>query len=261
LRQIPPERRPALVYLRGAPIPEEKHLVAIVGTRHPSDFGRESAESFAAYLTAVGIRVVSGLARGIDTTAHEQSLSLGTIAILGAGVGQVYPEENQGLAENLLRQGGSLLSPFPLDQVPLPRNFPDRNELIAALSAGVVVVEGAEKSGAAITGRHALSMGKSVAVLAQDFRTEFGRGAIRLQQCGGEFVTREEEAVEVIFRRFGGFAGTAAGNLGNLPKKNSFSFREFQKASGRSVPEAIALLEEGILQGRIERFGARYRLT
>ncbi|MGZ3662186.1 MAG: hypothetical protein ACXVCK_18945, partial [Bdellovibrionota bacterium] len=60
---------------------------------------------------------------------------------------------------------------------------------------------------------------------------------------------------------FGGFAGTAAGNLGNLPKKNSFSFREFQKASGRSVPEAIALLEEGILQGRIERFGARYRLT
>src|SRR5262249_28300498 len=139
-QHVPPERRPALLYLRGAGIPKEDQMVGIVGTRSPSDAGRESAQSFGAYLGAIGIRVVSGLARGIDTIAHEQSLSAGTIAVLGSGVGEVYPAENQALAESILQHGGSLLSPFPLDQVPLPQNFPDRNELIAALAAGVIVV-------------------------------------------------------------------------------------------------------------------------
>ena len=99
--QLPPERRPALLYVRGAPVPEEKHLVAIVGTRNPSERGREAAHSFAAYLSAVGVRVVSGLARGIDTIAHENSAALGTVAVLGAGVGAVYPEQNQALAEKI----------------------------------------------------------------------------------------------------------------------------------------------------------------
>ncbi len=245
-----------LLYKRGAEIPPEAHLVGIVGTRRPSALGLEATLSLATYLDAVGIRVVSGLARGIDTIAHENSLALGTVAVLGAGVGRVYPEDNQGLAENILRQGGILLSPFPLDQVPLPQNFPDRNELIAALAAGVVVVEGAEKSGAAITGRQALAMGKTVIALAQDFRTEFGRGAIRLQQDGAIFAAREEEAVEAIFRRFGGFHGP----LPLATSRRSFSLSEFRKSAQCSLPEALVLLEEGILTGRIERRGQRYRL-
>jgi DNA protecting protein DprA len=260
LRQLPPERRPALVYLRGAPVPPENHLAAVVGTRRPSDFGRDAAESFAAYLTAVGVRIVSGLARGIDTLAHERALELGTIAVLGGGVGDVYPAENQELAERILARGGTLLSPFPLDQVPLPQNFPDRNELIAALSTGVIVIEGAEKSGASITGRHALAMGKGVVALTQDFRSEYGRGAIRLAQDGAVLVTREEEAIEALWRRFGGFAG-ALPSSERVPKHRTFTFREFHAATARSVPEAVALLEEGILQGKIQRVGARYRLT
>jgi DNA processing protein len=230
-----------------------------VGTRHPSEDGREAAHSFATYLTAIGIRIVSGLARGVDTVAHERSLDLGSLAVLGSGVGHVYPEENQWLAERLLAKGGTLLSPYPLEQVPLPQNFPARNEVIAALAAGVIVVEGSARSGAAITGRHALAMGKTVVALTQDFRTEFGRGAIRLQQDGAVLVTREEEAIEAIFHRFGGFAGSLPPSL-RMPSRATFSFREFHAASGRSVPEAVALLEEGILQGRIERRGTRYRL-
>lgn len=260
-QHVPPERRPALLYIRGAEIPPEGHLVGIVGTRSPSAAGEEAAQSFAAYLCALGIKVVSGLARGIDTVAHEQSLGIGTVAVLGSEAGQVYPEQNQELAEKILAKGGSLLSPFPLDQVPLPQNFPDRNELIAALSSGVIVIEGAEKSGAAITGRQALAMGKTVVTLTQDFRSGFGRGAIRLQQEGAVLVTREEEAVEAIFRRFGGFAGRLPPSASPLPQKRSFSFQEFQKAAGVGVPEALALLEEGILQGRIEKWGGRYRLT
>jgi len=260
-QHIPPERRPALLYLRGADIPPEAFLVGIVGTRSPSMCGEEGAQSFAAYLCALRIQVVSGLARGIDTLAHEQSLGIGTVAVLGSEVGNVYPEQNQELADRILTKGGSLLSPFPLDQVPLPQNFPDRNELIAALSSGVIVIEGAEKSGAAITGRQALAMGKTVVTLTQDFRSSFGRGAIRLQQDGAVLVTKEEEAVEAIFRRFGGFAGRLPCSASTLPQKRSFTFQEFQNAAGVSVPEALVLLEDGILQGRIERWGARYRLT
>lgn len=259
LAQIPPERRPSLLYLRGAPVPAETQLVAVVGTRHPSATGKEAAHCFTTYLTALGLRVVSGLARGIDTVAHEKSSYLGTVAVLGSGVGDVYPEQNQELAETILRQGGTLLSPFPLDQVPLPQNFPDRNEIIAALAAGVIVIEGAEKSGASITGRHALAMGKAVVALTQDFRSEFGRGAIRLHQDGAVLVTREEEAMEALFRRFGGFMGSLP-PVGRKPRRRTFSFPEFQAASGASVPDAVALLEEGILQGRIERLGTRYRL-
>lgn len=253
---IPPENRPAILYLRGADLPEEKAAVAMVGTRKPSEFGREAAESFGTYLHALGIRVVSGLALGIDTIAHEQNIELGTIAVLGSGVGEVYPAENQILAEKILRRGGTLLSPFPLNQVPLPHNFPARNEIIAALSAGIIVIEGNVKSGASITGKQALAMGKTVVVLAQDFRTDYGLGAIRLHQDGAIFVGREEEAMEAIFRKWGGFAGSAA----SISRKASFSLADFQKATGGNLPESIALLEEGILQGRIERLGKRYRL-
>jgi len=258
---VPPERRPMLLYVRGEELPPESHLVGIVGTRNPSQTGLESANSFSTYLSAIGIRVISGLARGIDTVAHEQSIDLGTIAVLGSEIGNVYPEQNQRLAEKILVNSGTLLSPFPLEQVPLPQNFPDRNELIAALSSGIIVIEGAEKSGAAITGKQALAMGKTVVTLTQDFRSSFGRGAIRLQQDGAVLVAKEEEAVEAIFRRFGGFAGPLPSLASMLPQKRNFTFQAFQKAAKLPVPEALALLEEGILQGKIERSGSCYRLT
>ena len=257
-RYVPPERRPAVLYLRGAGIPDEGRLVGIVGTRSPSQAGREAAHGFSAYLAALGLKVVSGLARGIDTIAHEETLRLGTIAVLGAEVGRVYPDENQDLADRLLAAGGTLMSPFPLGQVPLPQNFPERNELIAALSAGIIVVEGAERSGAAVTGRQALAMGKTVVALTQDFRSSFGRGAIRLQQDGAVLVTREEEAVEAIFRRLGGYAGSLFPEV--APPRKTFTFAEFQAAAGVGVAEALAALEEAILQGKIERWGAKFRL-
>lgn len=259
-RHIPPERLPALLYLRGPDLPEESRMVGIVGTRSPSAAGKEAAHSFSAYLGALGIKVASGLARGIDTIAHEEAISLGTVAVLGADVGRVYPEENQELAERIVGAGGTLVSPFPLGQVPLPQNFPERNELIAALAAGVIVVEGAERSGAAITGRQALAMGKGVVALTQDFRSNYGRGAIRLQQDGATLATCEEEAVEAVFRRLGGFGGPLP-SPAKARAGRSFTFAEFQKASGLGVGEALAALEEGILQGRISRWGSKFRLT
>ena len=203
--------------------------------------------------------MVSGLAKGIDTIAHQENLRAGTIAVLGSGVHDVYPKENGEMAELILARGGSLLSPFPLGQIPLPVNFPQRNDLIAALSAGTVVVEGAETSGAAVTGKQTLSMGKSVVVLTQDFRSGFGRGAIRLQQAGANLVCSEEEALHSLFSRLGGFSGVALPALRG--KSREFTFEQFLRAAGKDVAAALVLLEEGISTGKIERRGPDlYRL-
>lgn len=259
---IPPDRRPGVLYARGAPLPSEAEMLAVVGTRSPSGDGAESARSFAAFFSILRIHVVSGLARGIDTIAQRENLRVGSIGVLGSSVSEIYPAENQALADDILAQGGTLLSPFPTGQVPLPANFPQRNELIAALATGTLVVEGAEKSGAAITGRHALAMGKTVAVLSADYRTAFGRGAVKLAQAGAEFVLDEEEALQTLYARLGGFL------TGELPlpktarRKASFSLDEFCRNSGFAVPAALSLLQEEIIKGRIVRTGPdRYQRT
>lgn len=182
------------------------------------------------------------------------------MAVLGSGVRGVYPGENEKLAEEILARGGSLISPFPIGQTPLPQNFPIRNEIIAALAIGTVVIEGAETSGAAVTGKQALGMGKTVVALAQDFRSGFGRGAIRLQQAGASLATSEEEALHAIYFRVGGYSGTKLPNVGK-GRKREFTFEEFQKAAGKDVGAAMVLLEEGISSGKIERSGPDfYRL-
>ncbi|MGZ3694933.1 MAG: DNA-processing protein DprA [Bdellovibrionota bacterium] len=257
---ITPERLPALLYLRGRELPEETSCVALVGTRKPTSLGVDAARNFGAYFTGQKLSVVSGLARGIDTMAHKENLKVGTISVLGSGVGSVYPKENQSLAEEILAAGGALLSPFPLYQIPLPQNFPARNELIAAMACGTVVIEGAEQSGAAITGHQALSMSKTVVVLSQDYRTTFGKGAIKLQQSGAVMVASEEEALQAIFAPHGGFQ--SQNEFSPKVRRKIFQFSDFQKATGKSNNEAAAMIEEAILRGRIERVDPqRYRFT
>ncbi len=256
LRYVPPHKRPVLLYICGADVAEENKMIALVGTRSPSTFGQNNALQFASYLSALHIRIVSGLAKGIDTIAHKENLSQGTVAVLGSGLLDPYPQENADLAQEILRRGGTLLSPFPLAQVPLPQNFPIRNELIAALACGTIVVEGCEKSGAAITGKLALAMDKTVVTLSQDFRTNFGRGALRLQQAGALFVANEEEALQAIYARLGGFATPS------LPTDRTFSLADFHKACGGELSQSLVLLQEGLLHGQIEKRGVdRFRLT
>lgn len=253
---ISPENRPPFLFVRGNAELKECDLISLVGTRNPSLFGVEQAKNFSSFLTALNIRVVSGLAKGIDTICHEENISKGTVAVLGGEILEVYPSENQKLADAIAHTG-TLISPFPLHQVPLPQNFPLRNRIIAALAAGTIVIEGSQKSGASITGNFSLEMGKTVVALSQDFRTEFGRGAINLQQNGAVLVKSEEEALHAIFARLGGC-------LIETPKKTAhktFSFIEFQKTHRTSIPETLALLEQALLLGHIKRTGFdRYEL-
>ncbi|MEZ6195025.1 MAG: DNA-processing protein DprA [Planctomycetota bacterium] len=194
LRQLP--NPPIALYLRGrAPGPAEP-LIAIVGSRRASRYGRRVAAQFGRELSARGVGVVSGLARGVDTAAHEGSL-VGPgrpFAVLGSGLRRPYPTENLELAERIAERGG-LLSEFPPDVPPLARNFPRRNRIIAALATAVVVVEADERSGALITARWAAELGREVLALPGPVDSPTSRGTLALLRDGATLVRSVEDLV------------------------------------------------------------------
>jgi DNA processing protein len=138
--------------------------LAIVGARDASLAGRRFAGDLARALGAAGFAVASGLARGIDTAAHEAALATGTVAVLAGGIDQIYPPQNAGLQE-AIASAGLLLAESPLGAPPVARAFPRRNRIVSGLSAGVVVVEAAAKSGSLITAQRAAEQGREVFVV------------------------------------------------------------------------------------------------
>lgn len=152
---------PPILSLRGHTHLFEKPTLAIVGARNASANGRRFAERVARDLGQNGLLIASGLARGIDTAAHEGSLATGTVAVQAGGVNVPYPEENTPLYERIVEQG-IVFSEQPLGTVPQARSFPRRNRLVSGLSLGVLVVEAAPKSGSLITARMALEQGREV---------------------------------------------------------------------------------------------------
>ncbi|MDE2029253.1 MAG: DNA-processing protein DprA [Alphaproteobacteria bacterium] len=155
------EDAPPIIAARGHVSLLNKRGIGIVGARNASLNGRKMAEMLARDLGAQNIVVVSGLARGIDTAAHEAALPTGTIAVLAGGVDVVYPQENQKLYDRIA-ETGCILSDMPLGVEPFSKLFPRRNRIISGLSLGVVVVEAAQKSGSLITARMALEQGREV---------------------------------------------------------------------------------------------------
>ena len=138
--------------------------VAIVGAREASLAGRRFAAEMAAGLGAAGFAIASGLARGVDAAAHEAALDTGTVAVLAGGIDQVYPLQNAGLHERIAAQG-LLLAESPLGVPPIARSFPRRNRIVSGLSAGVVVIEAAARSGSLITANRAAEQGREVFVV------------------------------------------------------------------------------------------------
>ena len=155
---------PPTLYVRGeCPLDGEKQF-AIVGSRRSTRDGQRAARDIGRELARCGVTVVSGMARGIDTCAHEGALSAEgrTVAVLGCGVDVVYPPENDRLMEQIIDMGGAVVSEFVPGTSPQPGNFPARNRIISGLSAGVLLVEGAQRSGAMITINCALEQGRDV---------------------------------------------------------------------------------------------------
>ena len=176
------EDAPVVLYIKGEVDALNQKSVAIVGSRAASFYGCKSANAFARAFVGAGMMVVSGLARGIDTAAHQGSLEAGgkTIAVIGCGFNHMYPKENLSLMERISRRG-AVVSEFACSMPPLKQNFPWRNRIISALGLATVVIEARSKSGALITADYALSQNKDVFVVPSniDNETEIGRASCR----------------------------------------------------------------------------------
>lgn len=154
---------PPLLYTQGDLRPQDNRSIAIVGTRQATIYGLEMAKSLSFEIAKAGFTIVSGLARGIDTAAHEGALEAGgrTIAVLGSGLGRLYPQENSRLAESICGQG-AVISEFPLSTPPDRTHFPRRNRIVSGLSLGTLLIEAPLKSGAMLTVGNAQSQGRFV---------------------------------------------------------------------------------------------------
>jgi DNA processing protein len=187
LREIP--YAPPYLFIRGTLEPDDAQAVALVGTRAASYYGLKTCRRLAGALAARGWRVVSGLARGIDTAAHQGALenSGRTLAVLGCGLDVVYPPENKKLYLQI-PEHGALISEFPLGTPPEGRNFPVRNRLISGLAWAVVVVEAGDKSGTHITVQYALDQGREVLAVPGPVDSPTSIGPHRLIQQGAKLV-------------------------------------------------------------------------
>ncbi|MBI3459231.1 DNA-protecting protein DprA [Candidatus Azambacteria bacterium] len=192
---------PQKLYLEGDFIESDfEKLIAIVGTRKFSSYGKEAAIYFAENLARAGLTIVSGLARGIDTFAHQSALEVGgrTIAVLGSGLSNIYPSENKQLARNIIKSG-VLVSEFEPDEGPLPYHFPQRNRIIAGLSKATLVIEAPIKSGSLITARFALEQNREVFCVPGSIFSNNSEGTNYLISEGAKLVSDYRE----ILREFG----------------------------------------------------------
>lgn len=190
---------PPVLYLLGKVVPQDRRAVAVVGSRYPTTYGKIAAERISFGLGKLGITVVSGLARGVDSSAHQGALASGarTIGVLGSGIDFIYPPENRDLFHHVAGQG-AVISEFPLKTPPDSDHFPIRNRLISGISLGVVVVEATLRSGSLITARFALEQGREVYALPGNVDSERSKGTNRLIKQGAKLVMTAEDIVEEI---------------------------------------------------------------
>lgn len=191
---------PPLLYVKGNTELLNRHSIGIVGTRRPTPYGNQMAGRLASDLAARGLVIVSGLARGIDATAHKGALTPpqgGTIGILGCGVDVIYPKENRKIFAEI-EERGAIISEFPLGTFPAPQNFPIRNRIIAGMARGIVVVEGAQYSGSLITARLAMEFGREVFAIPGNATQPASFGPNQLIKQGAKLVTGWEDVIEEL---------------------------------------------------------------
>ena len=191
---------PLCLYVRGDASILSQPGIAVVGTRHPTPYGVGMAERLACDLSARGIIIISGLARGVDTAAHRGVMNANgrTVGVFGTGVDVVYPRENAKLAEQMLSLGGALISEFPVGTFAAPQNFPIRNRIISGLAAGVLVVEAGEYSGTRITARCALEQSREVYAVPGNVTNKLSWGPNTLIKQGAKLVATWEDVWEEL---------------------------------------------------------------
>ncbi|MGB9721316.1 MAG: DNA-processing protein DprA [bacterium] len=197
------EHFPPVIFVRGMVIPEDEVAIGVVGTRGATVYGKAIAEDFAREFAQAGVCVVSGMARGIDTSAHWGALKNNgrTIAVLGCGVDIVYPPENRTLLNEILKNG-AVISEFNIQTPPLAQHFPKRNRIIAGLSRAIVAIEAKEKSGVMNTVEWALKQNKEIYAIPGNIYSKTSIGTNRLIKDGATPVTSASEVLEYLGIKF-----------------------------------------------------------
>jgi DNA processing protein len=191
---------PPLLYVRGDPQVLRRHAIGVVGTRRPTPYGNQIAERISRDLAERGLVIVSGLARGIDSSAHQGACAApggSTVGVLGCGIDVVYPKENRKLFAEV-EQRGAIISEFPTGSHPAPENFPVRNRIIAGMPLGVVIVEGKQYSGSLITARLAMEFGREVFGVPGNVTQEVSFAPNLLIKQGAKLVTNAEDVIEEL---------------------------------------------------------------
>lgn len=192
---------PAVLYLRGHFQPADEFSLGVVGTRRLTAYGQQVTPFITTDLARAGLTIVSGLAKGIDTLAHQAALKAKgrTIAVLGSGLDRpsIYPRTNQNLADQIAEQG-LVISEFPLGTMARPAHFPQRNRIISGLSLAVLVIEAPERSGALITAREALEQNRDVFAIPGPLFSENSCGANNLIKMGAKLVTEANDILQEL---------------------------------------------------------------
>lgn len=190
---------PAWLYVKGNPAVLSQPMLGIVGSRNATPQGKRDAQAFAQALSEAGLTIISGLAEGIDTAAHEGGLAGNNsgVAVVGTGLDRVYPAKNRQLAHRLA-SGGALISEFPLGTPPRPGHFPRRNRLISGLAVGVLIVEAAPQSGSLITARLAAEQGREVFAMPGSIHSPLAKGCHQLIKEGAKLVESAADILEEL---------------------------------------------------------------
>ena len=198
---------PKKIYVLGNKEILKQNGIAIVGSRNATEYGKKVAFKISKELSENGINIISGLAIGIDTYAHLGNLqaqlkldsNVGkTIAVLGSGIDEIYPEKNRNLAIKIIKTGGCIVSEYPIGTKIERKNFPERNRIISGLSKGVLIVEAAEKSGSLITAEFALEEGKEVFAIPGSIFSKTSIGTNKLINDGAKVVISSQDIIEEI---------------------------------------------------------------
>lgn len=230
LRNI--DNPPPVLYVVGNLPTADQPMIAIVGTRRMTAYGEMMTRELASYLASNGVAIVSGLARGVDGTAHGTVVNADgtTVAVLGSGVDVIYPPEHRNLAKAIIKKG-AVVSEYAPGTKPDRTNFPQRNRIISGMSSAVIVVEAGEKSGSLITARFAAEQGREVFVVPGNYNAPQSRGANRLIRDGARPLFEKSELLEFI-------ASDLSRTSVSYPKAHQLTF---ERPEEQTIVELITL--------------------
>lgn len=260
LREI--DDSPFVLYYQGEIKKEDELSIGVVGTRRPTVYGKEVTENLVTDLVACGLTVVSGMARGVDSIAHKTALNAGgrTMAVFACGLDIIYPPENRKLSQEIVKNG-AIVSEFPLGIKPSLGSFPYRNRIISGLSLGVLVTEGAERSGSLITARRAAEQGREVFAVPGPITSRMSAATAKLLKDGAKLVRNVSDILEEFDvkakapRHLRGGGSKEEKVLLELLRDGALQIDEIVRCSNLKIGKVASLLTLMEIKGKVRNLG------